>query len=74
MPNLRDLALKLLTIPSTSAFVERFFSICGVVNDKRRTNMREDTFVARTLLKPNVKILNELRSKYPSFDDIDDNN
>lgn len=25
MPNLRDLALKLLTIPSTSAFVERFF-------------------------------------------------
>jgi hypothetical protein len=53
MPNLRDLAIKLMTIPSTSAFIERFFSICGVVNDKRRCNMRNDTFIARCLLKSN---------------------
>ena len=35
LPLLFELTLILLNIPSSSAYVERFFSICGVVNRKR---------------------------------------
>jgi hypothetical protein len=31
LPNLHKLAKRLLTIPASSAFIERFFSVCGVV-------------------------------------------
>jgi hypothetical protein len=44
LPHLYNLCLKLYNVPSSSAYVERFFSICGVVNRKRAGNMRESCF------------------------------
>ena len=44
LPHLYNLCLMLYNIPSSSAYVERFFSICGVVNRKRAGNMRESCF------------------------------
>ena len=48
LPLLFELTLILLNIPSSSAYVERFFSICGVVKRKRAGNMSYET-----LIKPN---------------------
>ena len=42
LPNLYNLAITLLNIQASSAFVERFFSICGVICTKRNTNMTDD--------------------------------
>ena len=56
-PSLYKLALILFNIPSSSAFVERFFSICGIVNDKRRGNMKDETLINRSFLKSNLDLL-----------------
>jgi hypothetical protein len=60
LPNLHKLSIILLNIPASSAYVERFFSICGFVNDKRRGNMKPDLLIKRCLLAANIDILNEL--------------
>ncbi len=59
-PYLSKLALALLNIPSSSAFIERFFSICGVICNKRSLNIGDDLLITRSLLKANVKLLNDL--------------
>ena len=47
-------------IPTSSAYVEHFFSICGVVNRKRAGNMTDETLINRAFLKSNLTILNEM--------------
>ena len=51
----------LLNRNSSSAFIERFFSICGFIQDKRRAKTSIDLFKKRCLLRANIKILNELK-------------
>jgi hypothetical protein len=60
LPNLYKLSLILLNIPSSSAYIERFFSICGFVCDNRRGNMSTNLTIKRCLLSANIYILNEL--------------
>ena len=60
LPHLSKLALILMNINSSSSFIERYFSICGFVQDKRRMNISIDLFQSRCLLRANIKILNEL--------------
>jgi hypothetical protein len=59
-PMLYKLALVLLNIQSSSAFIERFFSICGVVCTRRATNMKADLLIKRSMMKSNMHILPHL--------------
>ena len=55
--NLYKLSLVLFNIPSSSAFVERFFSICGIVNNQRRGNMKDQNLINRAFLKTNIDLV-----------------
>ena len=57
---LHPLALMLSNINCSSAMVERYFSICGFVQDKRKMNISTELFMSRCLLRANINILNEL--------------
>ena len=57
LPNLFELAMRLICIPISSADVERFFSVSGYVCSGRAVNVNEDTLIARSLLKANLKII-----------------
>ena len=57
---LNDLALVLWNIPSSSAYIERFYSICGNVCKTRAGNMTPTTICQRSFLKANSKVLNKL--------------
>ena len=46
-PSLKEIAIILINIQSSSAFIERFFSICGVVCTRRATNMKADLIIKR---------------------------
>ena len=59
-PMLYKLALVLLNIQSSSAFIERFFSICGVFCTRRATNMKADLLIKRSMMKSNMHILTHL--------------
>ena len=56
-------SLILCSINSSSTFIERFFSICGVIKDSRRGNMDEELFYIRALLACNFDTLNKLKMK-----------
>ena len=58
IPNLFDLQLILLNIWASSAFIERFFSVSGIICDIKRANMEEDLIRMRSMLKANMPILN----------------
>ena len=60
MPNLFELQIILLNCPATSSFIERFFSLSGIVCDIRRLNMTDDLMLMRSLMKANMGILKEL--------------
>ena len=60
MPILADLALLLLNIPSSSAFIERFFSICGAICNKRSGNYSDDMIILRSFLKANMNTLQNM--------------
>jgi hypothetical protein len=55
------LAKKLLSIQASTAFVERYFSICGIICTTKNTNMNDKTLVMRSVLKSNMNILDELK-------------
>ena len=55
-PKLSKLACLLNILVSTS-FIERFFSLCGFINNPRSTNISDDLFIEKTLLKANLWIL-----------------
>lgn len=56
-PFLFKLALRLLSIPATSAHIERFFSVTGIINSKRSTNISDELLIKRSMLKANLKLL-----------------
>lgn len=56
-PRLRQVALILFSIPASAAFIERFFSICGLVCDKRSMNMNPETLTEKILIRVNVDLL-----------------
>jgi hypothetical protein len=60
IPNLFNLSLIILNILPSSSVIERFFSICGVICENRRLAMKDDLLIERSLLKTNIKILEEL--------------
>ena len=60
LPNLTKLASILINIPSSSAFIERYYSLCGAICSQRNGNMRPETIINRCFLKTNIKLLNEL--------------
>jgi len=59
-PFLRRLALILYNVPSSSAFIERFYSICGHVCKTKSGNYNLDTIIQRSMLKANIQLLEEL--------------
>ena len=59
MPYLAKLATILINIPSSSAFIERFYSLTGNVCQVRAGNMNTSTIVKRCMLKTNIQILTE---------------
>ena len=59
-PLLSELALILLNIPASSAFIERFYSICGNVCKPRAGNMTPKLIIERSFLKSNIHILDSL--------------
>ena len=68
MPKLFDLTIILLNISASSAFIERFFSIAGIVCDLKRLNMKEDLIIMRSLMKTNMTVLAELNEIFSSFE------
>jgi hypothetical protein len=56
MPNLFNLACKLLSIPATSAFIERFFSLTGQINSQKSNSVSVDLLRTRSMLKANMKL------------------
>lgn len=63
LPILCSLAKVLINISSSSAFIERFFSISGIICTQRNMNMNKDLIVARSLLKANPKIIQTLKNQ-----------
>lgn len=57
MPHLFNLALRLLTIPATSAFLERFFSYAGIYCNNRTPNLSDETLINRSLIRSNMCLL-----------------
>ena len=62
LSHLRKLALILLNIPSASSFIERHYSLCGAVCEKRRGNMKPESVIMRCMLKANLSILKGLNN------------
>ena len=60
LPHLFKLTKKLLNIQASTAFIERFFSICGIICSEKNTNMKDETIIMRSILKANIDTLNEL--------------
>ena len=60
MPNLYKLFLYFMTISASSAIIERYFSICGVVCKQRSSNISEETIITRSMLKVNMSHLEDL--------------
>jgi hypothetical protein len=60
LPHLFELQLILLNIPASSSFIERFFSISGIVCDVRRGSMNDDLIEMRSMMKANMHVLEQL--------------
>jgi hypothetical protein len=57
VPCLFKLALKLLTIPATSAFLERFFSYAGIICNNRTPNLSDEMLNNRSIIRRNMSLL-----------------
>lgn len=60
MPLLSKLFSILDNIPAASAQIERFFSMTGLICDKRRLRMTNKLIVMRSMFKANMDILESL--------------
>jgi hypothetical protein len=60
LPNLFSLTKKLLNVQASTAFVERFFSICGIICNVKNTNMSDKMIIMRSILKTNMETLDNL--------------
>lgn len=61
LPHLFKLARFLIVIPASSAFVEGFFSIAGIITSQRASNTKSKYFCERALLRANAKYLDFLQ-------------
>jgi hypothetical protein len=59
---LSELYFLLNSIPASSAYIERFFSISGIVCDQKRMTMEDDLIIHRSMLKAKMKVLDILES------------
>ena len=59
-PHLCTLFLILNSISASSAYIERFFSICGIICTQRNQNSKEDLFLARAMLSSNFEIVKKI--------------
>jgi hypothetical protein len=57
-----QLAVIMLNINSSSACIERYFSICGFNSRKDSGNTHDDLFISRCMLRANVQTLIELNN------------
>ncbi len=58
-PYLSKLCVILSAISSSSAFIERHFSVCGVISDKF-PNIDDELFEMRCTMKTNLHLLNQM--------------
>ena len=59
-PNLSRVSLILMNIASNSAFVERFFSLTGIISNEKRRNMSAKLLITRSMLSSNITLLEQL--------------
>ena len=59
---LSELYFLLNSIPASSAYIERFFSISGIVCDQKRMTMEDDLIIHISMLKAKMKFLDILAS------------
>ena len=59
---LLKVAAILLNISSSSAFVERSFSLCGIISTTRNANMKDELLIMRAMLKVNMSILSQMKT------------
>ena len=57
--NLSKIFLIISGISCSSAFIERFFSICGIIGNQRNYNMKQDLFFMRAMLAGNIELLKD---------------
>ena len=60
MPKLHHLTTILSNIPATSASLERYFSITGLICDKRRMRMTAKCIIMRCMIKVNLHLMVEI--------------
>ena len=60
LPYLFILTKKLLNIQASGAFVERFYSICGIICNVKNTNMSDQMIIMRSVFKTNIETLDYL--------------
>ena len=60
LPCLFRLHLILFNIPASSAHLERFFSIAGMINNNRSQNMSNQLLIMRAMLKSNIELLDKM--------------
>ena len=61
-PYLFTLATNYLAISASSAYIERFFSICGIICNNRRNRMKDDLIINRGLLAANMQTIQYMHS------------
>ncbi|RNA06282.1 hypothetical protein BpHYR1_028156 [Brachionus plicatilis] len=59
-PLIKELAMILYNIPSSSGFIERFYSVCGNVCKTKCFNFSDTIIIQHSVLKANIDLLNEL--------------
>ena len=57
LPYLEKLAVVINNIPSSSSYIERYFSECEFICSSRRARMKDDIIEAKCLLKTNINLL-----------------
>ena len=63
---LAPVALDILTVPASQAYVERIFSVCGILTTGRRNRM-EKSLVTRACLKLNKSFLTSLNILWMTY-------
>ena len=64
MHRLSKLAILLSNINASSAFIERFFSICGIICNKQSEYISDGMIITRNILKSNIDFLNKLNQSF----------
>ena len=59
-PLLTKLTEKLYNCPASSANIERYFSIAGIISNTRGSNISDELVILRSLTKVNIEILKKL--------------